>query len=100
MQVAIEAKYHSQCLVKLYNASSRKIEEDQKHNPDGLSHGIALTEMLGYIEDIKVANISVAPIFKLIELVKLYMNRLQELGVEVTSRNQIYMPTSKVGTLY
>ena len=39
--VAQEAKYHSQCLVKLYNASSRKVEESKHENTDGVSHGTA-----------------------------------------------------------
>ena len=46
--VAQEAKYHSQCLVKLYNASSRKTEERKHENTDGISHGIALVELVGY----------------------------------------------------
>ena len=36
--VAQEAKYHSQCLVKLYNASSRKTEEGKHEYTEGVSH--------------------------------------------------------------
>ena len=46
--VAQEAKYHSQCLVKLYNASSRKTEEGKHEYTEGVSHGISLVELIGY----------------------------------------------------
>ena len=46
--VAQEAKYHSQCLVKLYNANSRKTEEGKHENTDGVSYGISLVELIGY----------------------------------------------------
>ena len=53
--VAQEAKYHANCLVKLYNASNRKTEEDEKENFDRVSHGIALVELMGYTEDTKLS---------------------------------------------
>ena len=46
--VAQEAKYHSQCLLKLYNASSRMTEEGKHVYTDGVSHGISLVELIGY----------------------------------------------------
>lgn len=84
--VAQDAKYHAPCLVKLYNAASRLTEVGRQGNTDGVSHGIALVELLGYIEDTKMADQSVAPIFKLSDLLKLYTDRLRNLGVEVTGR--------------
>ena len=49
--VAQDAKYHARCLVKLYNDANRAIkEENQKENTDGVLHGIALAELLSYIE--------------------------------------------------
>ena len=76
--VAQEAKYHSHCLVKLYNASNRKV--------DGVSHGIALVELIGYIEEREMSDKDVAPIFKLTDLLQLYTDRLIELRVDVTGR--------------
>ena len=38
--------YHSQCLVRLYNTSSRKFDEGKHENTDGVSHGIALVELI------------------------------------------------------
>lgn len=85
--VAQDAKYHARCLVKLYNDANRAIkEENQKENTDGVLHGIALAELLSYIEESKMTDNSVATIFKLSNLVKLYSGRLRELGVDVTGR--------------
>ena len=36
---------------KLYNASNKKTEEDKKENFSGVSHCIALAELIAYIED-------------------------------------------------
>ncbi|GFO27758.1 hypothetical protein PoB_005426300 [Plakobranchus ocellatus] len=86
--VALEAKYHASCLVKLYNASNRKSEEDMKDSSDRVSHGIALAELIGYIEDTKssVTVNDIAPVFKLVDLLRLYTDRLVELGVWITER--------------
>uniref|UniRef100_UPI00358E794D uncharacterized protein isoform X2 n=1 Tax=Myxine glutinosa TaxID=7769 RepID=UPI00358E794D len=84
--VAQDAKYHAPCLVKLYNAASRKTAVVRQRNTDGVSHGIALAELLGYIEDTKMVEQSVAPMFKLSDLLRLYTDRLRHLGVEVTGR--------------
>ena len=72
--------------MKLYNASNRKVEEGKRYNTDGVSHGIALVELIGYIEERKMSEKDVAPIFKLTDLLQLYTDRLIELGVDVTGR--------------
>ena len=84
--VAQEAKYHSQCLVKLYNASSRKVEEGKRGNTDGVSQGIAFVEPIGYIQETKMSAKDVVSICKLADLLKLFTDRLIELGVDVTGR--------------
>lgn len=56
--VALEAKYHTHCLVKMYNTSRRNIEEDREENTDGVAHGLALVELIGYIEEVKSSNVS------------------------------------------
>ena len=70
--------------MKLYNASSRKIEEKRTQDPDGLAHGIALVEVIGYLEDTRSADSAVIPVFKLKNILQLYTERLTELGVEVS----------------
>ena len=70
--VAQEAKYHSQYLVKLYNASSRKVEEGKHEYTDGVSHGITLVELIGYIQETKMNVKDVVHMFKLADLLQLY----------------------------
>ena len=60
-----QLKYHSHCLVKLYNSSNRKVEEGKKEKLDtgGVSRGIALVELIAsYIEETKNNAKDVAPI--------------------------------------
>jgi hypothetical protein len=83
--VALETKYHTNCLVKLYNTNIRNIEEDREEKTDGIAHGLALVELIGYIQDVKSSDISRAPIFKLADL-QLYTERIKELGVGVAGR--------------
>uniref|UniRef100_UPI00358E7494 uncharacterized protein n=1 Tax=Myxine glutinosa TaxID=7769 RepID=UPI00358E7494 len=84
--VAQEAKYHANCLVKLYNASNRKTERGEKENVDRVSYGIALVELMGYIEETKLSDKAIAPVFKLVDLLQLYTDRLAELGVAISGR--------------
>ena len=81
--VAQEAKYHPKCLVALYNkAANVKTEDlDQHDRSDKLCKGIALAELLAYLDEARMDE-DVAPVFKLSDLVKLYASRLKELGVE------------------
>lgn len=77
--VAQDAKYHPRCLTTLYN-KSRSLQSTQKQNTDNVYHGIALAELVTYIDE-KRMDESVAPVFKLSDLVKLYSARLETLGV-------------------
>jgi len=86
--VAQEAKYHPKCLVALYNkavALQSAKESNQQDRSDELSHGIALAELLAYIDEARMGE-DVAPIFKLSDLAKLYSSRLNELGVKQQAR--------------
>ena len=51
--IALEPKYHSRCLAALYNrartASSTYVNEDHTD-----LHGIALAELVAYMEDFRV----------------------------------------------
>lgn len=79
--IALEAKYHSRCLAALYNrartASSTYVNEDHAD-----LHGIALAELVAYMEDFRVEK-SIAPVFKLAHL---YKTRLEQLGVTIDGR--------------
>ena len=82
--IAQEAKYHPRCLTSLYNRTRGKVTQDQATSNEEACKGIALAELISYIEekrqdeDVKV--------FRLADLTKLYTNRLGQLGVEVAVR--------------
>lgn len=84
--VAQDARYHTTCLAKLYNAQSRHAAETHPNSLDRESHGIALAELMSFIEDIWNNDKTVAPVFRLADLTQLYTNRLKDLGVELSSR--------------
>ena len=48
------------------------------------AEGIALAELVSFIESER--NDKLAPVFKLFELVKLYISRLTELGIKIVGR--------------
>ena len=82
--VAQDAKYHLGCLVSLYNRAAA--EQARKQNTtDNLSRSVALAELLTYIDESRMDE-DVAPVFKLVELVKLYSERLQQFGIEQDTR--------------
>lgn len=80
--IAIEAVYHTKCLSTFYNRS--RAQETSQSNADGVLHGIALAEILAYINEEK--NENSVTVFKLADLVKMYSNRLEQLGVVVEFR--------------
>lgn len=82
--IATEARYHSRCLVSYYNRADRLI--DTAHNAnDNNVHGVVLAELIAYIEDMR-SNQTIAPVFKLSELKKLYLSKLQTYGILSDSR--------------
>ncbi|KAK2155099.1 hypothetical protein LSH36_249g02004 [Paralvinella palmiformis] len=67
----------------LRRSARRNIEEDREENTDGVAHGLALVELIGYI---KSSDPPRALIFKLADLLQLYTDRIKELGVGVAGR--------------
>ncbi len=82
--IAQDAQYHPQCLVSLYNRA-RETKLSEKTDADAINNGIALAELVSYIEDVSLDNL-VAPVFKLTDLANLYGTRLQQLGTKVEGR--------------
>ena len=80
--VAIEAKYHRNCLRALYNniRPSALKDEDEDH-----LHGIAFAELVVFMEDMN-ADEANAPVFKLSDVANLYKTRLEQVGAMVTNR--------------
>ena len=64
--VAQEAKYHSKCLVSVYNRArdeeARNISVSSR--PEKMCHAIALADIVSYIEDTRYGQ-SFAPVFKM-----------------------------------
>lgn len=85
--IAREAKYHARCLVAFYNRASRVGSADSESTVSNSvqKSSIALAELIAYIEDVR-SNETIAPVFRLSELAKLYASRLNQLGVAHDAR--------------
>lgn len=80
--IAIEAKYHRNCLRALYNKIRPAALKDE--DADRL-HGIAFAELVVFMEDMH-ADEDNAPVFKLSDVANLHKTRLEQLGATVTNR--------------
>ncbi len=79
--VALEAKYHSKCLLALYNHARKAKAEPHVADDDDLEiAGIVFAELVMYIEE-ACFEASTAPVFKLADIAKLYASRIEQLGV-------------------
>ena len=83
-----DAMYHSKCLKALYKKAEKVNQSESKDNTFKQLQGIALAELLAYIEDCRSESLenNQAPMFKLADLNQMYMTRLNDLGAETTSR--------------
>ena len=79
--VAQDVKYHKRCLTALYNRyrALKDTPKDGEHSSEVL-HGIALAELISYIDEAQDCEVS--PVFRLADLTKLYISRLEQLGVQ------------------
>jgi hypothetical protein len=66
---SLDAMYHARCLASLYNRA-RDTKPPKEHSTDDINHGLALAGLISYIEEVR-ADIHVAPVFKLSNLVQL-----------------------------
>ena len=81
--VALDAKYHSKCLVGLYNRARKvKSKEQGRSSEEEIASRIAFAELVMYIEEIHNSDDKHAPIFKLCDLAQLYVSRMEQLGVK------------------
>ena len=80
--VANEAKYHAKCLVALYNAADRvKTSEQLGSYTVEVHYARTFAELIALIEDTLADREERSFVFKLSDLVRLYMERLIQLGV-------------------
>ena len=82
--IAIEAKYHHDCLRSLYNRA-RQATPKGNDEDDSCLHGIAFAELVVFLEDMKSVEEN-APIFKLKDIAQLYKDRLEQLGLTIEKR--------------
>lgn len=78
--VAIEAKYHANCLAQLYNRRRSFERERFKQFTSARNErhdSIAFAELTAYINDIRQVE-GIFPVFKLVDLKNMYTNRLQQ----------------------
>ncbi|CAG2257301.1 unnamed protein product [Mytilus edulis] len=85
--IAQEAKYHSKCLVSLYNRASRiEMKNDNvESKKERQIHGIAFSELVSYINETRSCDETIS-VYKLSDLCKLYTERITCLGADVSSR--------------
>src|SRR5207244_4765802 len=82
--IAIEAKYHQNCLRSLYNKARQSATNDCDEDESRL-HGIAFAELVAFMEDMN-RDEETAPVFKLIDIGNMYNVRLEQLGMTVEKR--------------
>ena len=84
--VALEAKYHTKCLTKLYNRARAAAESTSADTGvDARLNGIAFAELVTFMEDTRKEE-GIVPTFKLSDLSRMYKTRLEQLGVSVDGR--------------
>ena len=81
--IAMEAKYYNRCLCALYNRARLASPRDNEE-VEACMHRIAFAEIVVFLEDTSSDEDSVA-VFRLSDLVKLYQDRLEHIGVLVDS---------------
>lgn len=88
--VAQELKYHCNCLRALYNRErdymTRKENRESQSSKDKDIYPLVLSELLVYVVETK-SNADGPAVFRLADLVSLYKQRLQQLGVEEPNVN-------------
>ena len=79
---ALDAKYHSKCLMSLYNHAKASVNAEYKTGHESVVSRITLTELALYIEDTHLKE-DTSPIFTLAHL---YVTRMEQLGVPLDMR--------------
>ena len=84
--VALDAKYHTKCLLALYNRARkvRRTQQETTRNEDEIA-ALVFAELVMHIEESRLEE-STAPVFKLADMAQLYTMRLQQLGVTSEKR--------------
>ena len=83
--IAQDAVYHINCLSTLYRKAEKAHLMDETDNTERQLHGIALAELVLYIDETR-DNKDEVQVLKLTDLAKMYSARLNQLGVDVSGR--------------
>jgi len=83
--VALGAKYHTKCLVGLYNRARQAECDRQKNDHEREMSGLAFAELVLYIEEVRSSG-ETAPVFQLADLVHLYQSKMEHLGFKSETR--------------
>jgi hypothetical protein len=78
--IAVEAHYLSRCLISYYKRANQFVCSESKSESSFDIEGVVLGELVVYIEDIQ-SNQSIAPVFKLSDLKKMYSSKLRSYGI-------------------
>ncbi|KAL9972875.1 hypothetical protein ACROYT_G019259 [Oculina patagonica] len=83
--VALDAKYHTACLVSLYNRARDKRSATLKKSHTTISDldELAFAQVVSYIDEILEEGDEDIPVFKMSELGKLFFSKLQELEEDI-----------------
>lgn len=76
--IARECKYHRLCLVKLYN-SCRTTNDSCEDDIYSVIQGIALSQVISYIQDVRIKGGNKYPVFRMPDLLEYYTERIKEL---------------------
>ena len=76
---AVDAEYHTSCLANLYTDARRMEAKEEVTVSDGHLHGVALAELLSYMEEARYENNSTM-IFKLSDLVFIVFKQAEAAG--------------------
>lgn len=74
-----ETKYHSKCLVSLYNRCRLAVNARQGKNKNTVCEGLALADIIRFIEETLAVTDESHPVFITSDLTKMYLSRLHDL---------------------
>lgn len=87
--VALEAKYHTKCLLAPYNRARKvQVEQQGAYGEDDEISGFVFAELVMYVEEVRL-EASTAPVFKLADMAQLYMTRMQQFGIVTKGCTQL-----------
>ena len=84
--IAQDAMYHRPCLLDLYRKASTSQLEGHYSDKERQLHGIALSELVAFLETSYISVEDKIPVFRLYDLTKFYCERLEELGLKLEGR--------------